>query len=383
MKKSKEMPDLGIKAEALLAENFTEDWVVQADQLNLALLRKKKPVFRIHSAFSPPPGAGPVLVHGHLFDSNKMADSIIEQMGAFGEAGYSFAIAKNGLLVEAGAGGYARMPAEADTRLMSPHTRMVSASLAKPLCALAIMKLVEDAEISLPDRAYPYIESRFPDVHSSIRNITFYQLLTHTSGLNGGTRLSQFPSMLLNPASPTANSVYHNANYWFLGLAIEGIAGEGYSTFATDQILNPMGITGITREAGANPCLYYREGEVEDGVGFGDYATTAVGAYGWYGSAIDWARFLVYFRFDEVLSRDTRHILLDDTRRIMGFAKWRNQRRGTYYGHGGDFKNSSDNGFRGGMMGFPDLVDAVLLINTRGAFDPETILINAYHEAYA
>ena len=57
--------------------------------------------------------------------------------------------------------------------------------------------------------------------------------------------------------------------------------------------------------------------------------------------------------------------MLTDPKKYFGFRRWFNQPRGTYYGHGGDFYTGA-NGFRGGMMGFPDYVDAVLLVNNRG-----------------
>ena len=138
----------------------------------------------------------------------------------------------------------------------------------------------------------------------------------------------------------------------------------------------------MTNQVGDSPCLYYKLGEFSDGAAWGDFNTTAIGAYGWYASAIHWAKFLAYFRYDKVLSNSTRYQMLNDPQKYFGFRKWFGQRRGTYYGHGGDFYKSGGKGFRGGMMGFPDYVDAVLLVNNKGGFDPESILIDAYHASY-
>jgi CubicO group peptidase (beta-lactamase class C family) len=245
------------------------------------------------------------------------------------------------------------------------------------------MKLVENGVLALDDKAYPHIEETFPDVHDSVKDVTVYQLLTHTSGLKGGILLSQFADVLKNPAVPTTNSSYHNANYWFLAFMVEGATGGGYIDFAKQEILKPMTITGMTNQVESSPCLYYKLGEFSDGVAWGDFNTTAIGAYGWYASAIHWAKFLAYFRYDKVLSSLTRYQMLNDPKAYFGFRRWFGQKRGTYYGHRGDLISSQgEKGFRGGMIGFPDYVDAVLLVNNSGGFDPETILIDAYHAAY-
>jgi CubicO group peptidase (beta-lactamase class C family) len=302
-------------------------------------------------------------------------------MEGIGVTGYSYALVRFGQLVDACGVGEARTFSEGDPLEMSHNTRMVSASLAKPVCAVSVMKLVEDGALSLGEKAYPHIQAVFPDVHPSIEDITIQQLLRHTSGMNGSTKLSGFESALQNVATPTINSIYHNSNYWFLAFVIEGVTGGGYIDFAKEQILEPMTITGMSNKVDATPCLYYPQGGTGDAISWGDFDTTAIGAYGWYASAIHWAKFLAYFRYDKVLSSATRYQMLNDPKKYFGFKRWFNQPRGTYYGHGGDFFSGA-NGFRGGMMGFPDYVDAVLLVNNRGGFDPESILINAYHAAY-
>ena len=160
--------------------------------------------------------------------------------------GYSYAIVRFGQLLEAGGVGDARTVSEVNPQEMTQDTKMVSASLAKPVCAVAVMKLVEDGALTLNEKAYPYIKRLFPDVHDTVKDITIYQLLTHTSGLNGSGKLSKFDEVLQNPAIPPTNSSYHNANYWFLAFVVESVTGGGYIDFAKDEILKPMTITGMT-----------------------------------------------------------------------------------------------------------------------------------------
>lgn len=186
-----------------------------------------------------------------------MVDRLLETMEDKGVTGYSYALVHFGQLVDAGGVGDARTPSEDDPLEMSQDTRMVSASLAKPVCAVSVMKLVEDGALSLDEKAYPHIQAVFPNVHPSIEDITIRQLLRHTSGLKGKGKLGGFESVLMNAANPTSNSKYHNSNYWFLAFVIEGVTGGGYIDFAKKQILAPMTITGISTEADATPCLYY------------------------------------------------------------------------------------------------------------------------------
>lgn len=373
-----ERTNLNIGAENKLAEDFREEWVETAAVRGRSRLLRQQPFRRVHVGFS---ASDSFAYHGPIFDSNKMINRLLQSMEAVQATGYAYALVRFGQLIDAGGVGYARTISEVNPRAMDENTRMSSASLAKPVCAVAIMKLVEDGVLTLSEKAYPYIESSFSDVHDSIKNITIYQLLAHTSGLNGGGLLSDFPNVLRNPVTPTTNSDYHNANYWFLAFVVEGATGTGYIDFATNQILQPMTITNMNRQEDSPPCLYYELGEFSDGASWGDYVTTAIGAYGWYASAIHWAKFLAYFRYDKVLSNSTRYQMLNDPNTYFGFRRWRGEDRGTYYGHGGDLYSGSK-GFRGGMMGFPDYVDAVLLVNNRGSFDPESILIDAYHAAY-
>ena len=354
-----------------------EEWLVTRDRKRRYV--KGHLLKRIHNGISV---HDDIKYPGPTFDYNKMANSIIDTMESYEVSGYSYAIVRYGKLLDAAGVGYARTEAEDNMQLMNPYTRMVSASLAKPVCAISIMKLVEEGEIGLNDKAYNYIKDRYPDVHDSIKDITIYQLLTHTSGLNGPSKLSTFDAVLKNSATPTQNSHYHNANYWFLAFVVEGVTGQGYIDYARRNILIPMTISEMNNRVGADPTLYYAQGELSDGISWGDFNTTAIGAYGWYASAIDWAKFLAYFRYDKVLASNTRYQILNDDKTYFGFRKWFGEERGTYYGHGGDFY-IGNKGFRGGIMAFPDEVDAVLLVNTKGSFDPETILIDAYHAAYS
>lgn len=336
---------------------------------------------RIHNL----PLLDPVIANpGPVFDRSKMVDEIVARMEAAGAVGYSWAIVQNGQLADAGGMGQARTAAETDPRAMRARTRMVSASLAKPVCAVTVMKLVEDGAFALGDAAYPLIADRFPDAHPSLGAITVRDLLTHRSGFDGPGRLSAFPDTLQNALSgtPGVTERYENWNYWFLAHIVECVTGRPYVKVARQGVLLPMGCNSMTRfRDDAAPCLYYRAGEDSDGGGWDDFTATAIGAYGWYAHAIHWAKFMAHFRHDTVLSRRSRRRMLEWEGARFGFRLWHGQARGSYYGHGGDF-NTGGRWFHGGMMGFPDGIDAVLLTNSDDAGNPESVLMAGYHAAY-
>lgn len=321
---------------------------------------------------------------GPRFDRVRMANEIMDRLGAAGSVGYSWAIVQNGQLVDAGGMGRARTASEDNPRPMRARTRMVSASLAKPVCAVTVMKLVDEGRLDLNQAAYPIIADKFPGGHSSLNNITIRHLLTHQSGFNGPGRLSVFADTLAAPltGTPGASTRYENWNYWFLAHIVEAVTEEPYVRVARQTVLLPMGIRNMTRHVNEERrCLYYAAGTSTGGRGWGDFSATAIGAYGWYANAIHWAKFMAHFRHDTVLSRQARMTMLQADESIFGFRLWHGRPRGTYYGHGGDFFTGGG-AFHGGMVGFPDGIDAVLLTNSNDVANPENVLMSAYHAAF-
>ncbi|MFV0383934.1 serine hydrolase domain-containing protein [Paracoccus sp. (in: a-proteobacteria)] len=377
-------PDDGVVADAAAAARFEARLASDAadtERNRGPALTRGRVARRVHGV----PVVGDVIGHpGPVFDRSRMVDEIVARMEGAGAVGYTWAIVQNGQLADAGGMGSARTTAETDPRDMRPRTRMVSASLAKPVCAVTVMKLVEDGIIAQSDAAYPLIADRFPDAHPSLGAITVRDLLTHRSGFDGPGRLSAFPDTLQAPlaGTPGVTDRYENWNYWFLAHIVECVTGKPYVKVARQSVLLPMGCRTMTRHRDAvAPCLYYAAGADRDGRGWDDFTATAIGAYGWYANAIHWAKFMAHFRHDTVLSRRSRHRMLEWDGPRFGFRLWHGQPRGSYYGHGGDF-GTGGRWFHGGMMGFPDGIDAVLLTNSDDVANPEKVLMAAYHAAY-
>lgn len=369
--------------EGIPAEAETRTDTAETHQRRDRIRANPRLVRRIHDV----PLFEPVFVNpGPVFDRFAFMSHLLLRMESAGAAGYSWALVQNGRLIDAGGVGDARTDDESDPREMDHHTRMVSASLAKPICAVTVMKLVEDGALDLDQAAYPIIADNFPGGHGSLGAVTIRHLLTHTSGFNGPGRLSQFAGTLGTALSGTTgvSERYENWNYWFLALIVEAVTGQPYADVARNTVLVPMDINTMTREVDdVAPCLYYATDLSTGGSTWGDFTATAIGAYGWYGSAIHYAKFLAHFRYDTVLSGESRRAMLEWNRRYFGFRLWQNGARGSYYGHGGDFTRGGGRAFHGGMMGFPDGIDAVLLTNSDHVGNPEDVLIDAYHAAYS
>jgi CubicO group peptidase (beta-lactamase class C family) len=377
------------REEVFLAD---EEWINLPKEREQRFFREY-PIHRTHDEFSVPaavpdlPAAAAVL----HFDYNKMTDYILNTLEHFDVAGFSYAIVKDGKYVDGDGIGLARIPSPGDDVFlgMEISTRMVSASLAKPLCAVSIMKLREEGKISpdLSDKvgSYTIFQLLYPDMDDTVKSITIYQLLTHTSGLPEGGSTEDAVNNPVSPVSPGGN-LYSNKNYRLLALIVAdltqpeaGVYGS-LVEYAKEHVLVPMTITTMSNQIDNNPCLYYNTGNLTDGVLWGNFSSTD-GHAGWYASSIDWAKFLAYFRFNKVLSSTSRNMMLNDTKEYFGFKKWYGQKKGTYYGHGGHYSKDGK-GFRGGIMGFPAGIDAVLLVNTLGVPAPTKILIDAYHAGF-
>jgi len=260
---------------------------------------------------------------------------------------------------------------------------MMIASLSKPITAVAVMVLIrEDPDVKLDKPFYPLIQNRFPTAGAGVDEVTVRQLLTHRGGLDWRCDLpdgdpnrrcrgcNELADLLAEDAGEVGTFFYSNTNFCLLRELIEEQSGQSYVDYVTQKVLTPMGITDMTCVPDSdNPVLYYGSGftasrtpgdPIEK-----DYRGVC-SAYGWYGSAVDLARFLAHLRFHTVLTKDETDDMLDGQLGI----RFGDGPRGDSYGHSGGWfpTEELDSGFKGGMVRFSSGVDAVLLSNTR---DPD------------
>ena len=130
------------------------------------------------------------------------------------------------------------------------------ASLTKPFTATLMMQLVDKGVLKLDDPVEIYLpEIKKLKGYSEDRKITFFQLGTHTAGLEREPELEDsregaFENWQNNvleciPATaikttPGKNYKYSNIGYAILGLALERAAKEPYTKLITENIFMPL-----------------------------------------------------------------------------------------------------------------------------------------------
>lgn len=150
--------------------------------------------------------------------------------------------------------GKARPAGEAPT----PQTPFLIGSLTKSITALAVMQLVEAGKVELDapvQRYLPWFHVADPQVSTQM---TVRHLLNQNSGIPGipgyrsladfddkpdatGRQVRSLSTLkITHPVGTTFE--YSNLNYNILGLIIEVVSGESYSSYIQNHILNPLGM---------------------------------------------------------------------------------------------------------------------------------------------
>ncbi|MGH1436038.1 MAG: serine hydrolase domain-containing protein [Lewinella sp.] len=138
-------------------------------------------------------------------------------------------------------------------------TNFLTASISKLFTATAIMQLHEQGRIDLQGKVTDYLPE-FTMKDDRYKDITVYQLLTHTSGIanyfnprfiqppHDSVALSMFAEKLatkklrFEPGVSLSEKTYSNSGYNMLGLIIERIAGCSFSAYMEEHLLSPVGM---------------------------------------------------------------------------------------------------------------------------------------------
>lgn len=138
-------------------------------------------------------------------------------------------------------------------------TNFLTASISKLFTATAIMQLREQGQLDLQAKITDYLPE-FTMKDDRYREITVYQLLTHTSGIanyfnprfiqppHDSVALSMFAERLatkklrFEPGVSLSEKTYSNSGYNILGLIIERIAGCSFATYMEENVLSPVGM---------------------------------------------------------------------------------------------------------------------------------------------
>lgn len=203
-------------------------------------------------------------------------DASMQQfMSRWNVLGASVAIAKDGKLVYERAFGYADV---ARTVPMQPYNLLRVASISKTVTALAIMKLVEDGQLSLTHQVFGpdgYLNSRAYSKEirdPRLRSITVQHLLEHSAGWDRaigcdgyeGCDPIDFPTHVAkvmhapNPVgdstiirymlrqglnfAPGTRFAYCNVGYLILGKVLEAVTRQPYEAWVRQHVLEPSGV---------------------------------------------------------------------------------------------------------------------------------------------
>ncbi|HEV7974080.1 serine hydrolase domain-containing protein [Amycolatopsis sp.] len=123
------------------------------------------------------------------------------------------------------------------------------ASVTKPIAGLVIMSLVQSGHLRPEDT----LGALLPEYAASDKAaVTVFQLLTHTSGLPGGTPLYRehhtrdawLTAMRTSPlpAAPGSRVEYSSQGFVLLGLIAEAVSGRGLDELVQDLVCEPAGM---------------------------------------------------------------------------------------------------------------------------------------------
>lgn len=117
------------------------------------------------------------------------------------------------------------------------------ASLSKQFCAAAILRLQDKGLLSIDDTISKHIQ----DVPDSKRDITFHQLLTHTSGLgdnysaDGLTSRNEAIKEILSKDSESSGTYnYSSDGYQLLATLVEIVSGKSFEEFLQFEFFEPL-----------------------------------------------------------------------------------------------------------------------------------------------
>ena len=153
--------------------------------------------------------------------------------------------------------GYGMADLEHDVPI-TPRTAFYIGSVTKQFTAFAIVKLVQEGQLTLDDD----LRKHLPELHDFARIVTIRHLIHHTSGLRdhgglgillGGFREGQVVTQkealgLLRGQRelnfpPGEEHLYCNSNYTLLATIVERVIGQSYRDWMAKNVFAPLGMT--------------------------------------------------------------------------------------------------------------------------------------------
>jgi D-alanyl-D-alanine carboxypeptidase len=176
-----------------------------------------------------------------------------------------------------------------------PHDRFRIASISKPITAIVAMTLVEDGVVGLDDPIGGVLAEHvgLSSVSSGAQQLTLRRLLSHRSGFgkyestffrSGADDCTDAARQGLARGVGGGGYIYSNMNYCLAGLLIEALTGLTYEQAAYQQLLTPLGISGMRLAPTFDPGPDEIQHQTTDGR---NYMETLGGAGSWIASPTD------------------------------------------------------------------------------------------------
>ncbi len=281
--------------------------------------------------------------------------------GAFNgqTTGYSYAISKNGVLQRSDGILWGRTSSEpGGQRDMHENDRMHIASISKTITTAAVLRLLHDQGLGLDSSIEPFLPQADASANPTwvrgpgVIGLTFRKLLDHRSGIDfskgtGGETDASLASRIANGVELPDTVLYHNFHTALFRIIVPYVLGEKparneslpnfhsrvFGQYVQRVVFSPAGIPSnrATTVPPPNPNRYYNwpwdglPGDGEDDMDF----TLRYGAYGWYMSSVDVARFLAYLRFTNLIIPSSMRSIMNNER--LGWNNTRVSTYGTYH----------------------------------------------------
>jgi D-alanyl-D-alanine carboxypeptidase len=170
-----------------------------------------------------------------------------------GNTSASVAVSIGGDVVHAAAFG-ARIPGTFETVGVDDRFRV--ASISKTITSITLLQLVEQGLVGLDEPIGDRVAVHLGMTNASggSQRLTLRQLLTHTSGFgkyqsvffrNGSTDCRHAASIGLSQGGGGGGYQYSNMNYCIAGQLIEALTGRDYEAVVYEQLLTPLGLSGL------------------------------------------------------------------------------------------------------------------------------------------
>lgn len=360
-----------------------------------------------------------VVLGESTFDIDQFSDNLDDYFSG-NVVGYGYAISQGQTpAARTGAGGLARRAADGPVVAFTSTTETENASVSKTITVAAILRLLEqttpNVDAALSAKLVDYLPSDW-NPGSNIGNISLRMLLTHRTGLSessnpvniefesfGNNTMQNLKALVEAGVGAPSNSPdsifddnywnysYNNANLSLIAKVVlpkmlfpganftaanyggynnlNQITGDIYKGYTKLNVLQPAGVNAEmdVDESDNTLAKGYSFPSPLNETGYSQRDLTDVGgAFGWKLNAVELSRFLEGLRTNEIISAQTRQLMLDQQLGIFrGTNDW-----GNFYGHNGA-AGSGSRGFRSKIEMLPGNIDVALLINSNPSGLPD------------